>query len=586
MHIPKIFHRIWLGSRSMPEEFERFGRTWEQLHPGWEMRFWTDANLPALTNQAAFDSAPSFAAKADILRYEILLQHGGVYVDTDFECLRNIEPLLDGVGCFVAQQRDLDADFGKFCYVNNALMGAIPGHPLFKDLVELLGQHMKSLPPDVPASYLTGPHFLTTVLQAHPDVKIFPACFFYPYTATERWRRHEKFPQAYAVHHWTLSDVAILRAKRRQLGDGSEPCLTVVLNPVCGGDPLRLRWVLEGLCLQSVTNFEVLVLGAKDVGDSVALYGEFSGRLQVRAVLPSEKTEGSQTAAVLRNAALAQAQALRVLFLDSDCLPDPDVVETHARYAGKAMLLFGYRRIYPVEKFFPFRDAVDYGGLVQHAVPERRDLYVVPSAERWKDVASYCFSVPTKLALKGFDESLPDGEALDFAKGLSENGCPSVPCIYSARVTQLGPELQASPANGADGTNATHHAKLRFNESIAKLRRRGTAAGQGINGKSPYVLRVASLGGAKDQSVSALLYHLLNEFKVAQPPNEAISSVAKRVAVEPDKIQRVTGLCAGYINQFMCAGVLVPAAVPTENPGPALSVPNGQTAISVNPLPP
>jgi mannosyltransferase OCH1-like enzyme len=32
--------------------------------------------------------------KSDILRYEVLHKLGGVYVDFDFLCLKNIEPLL------------------------------------------------------------------------------------------------------------------------------------------------------------------------------------------------------------------------------------------------------------------------------------------------------------------------------------------------------------------------------------------------------------------------------------------------------------------------------------------------------------
>ena len=67
--IPRVFHRIWLGDAPMPEEYVRFGEGWERLHPGWTMRLWTDADLPPLRNQAAFDVATSFAQRADIARY-------------------------------------------------------------------------------------------------------------------------------------------------------------------------------------------------------------------------------------------------------------------------------------------------------------------------------------------------------------------------------------------------------------------------------------------------------------------------------------------------------------------------------------
>ncbi|MBA3850492.1 MAG: hypothetical protein C0502_10955 [Opitutus sp.] len=553
MTIPRIFHRIWLGPKPLPAEFAAFGETWAALHPGWEMRLWTDANLPPLANQALFDSAPSFAAKADILRYELLLRFGGVYVDTDFECLKSIEPLLDDVECFVAQQKDLDADFGKFCYVNNALMGAAPGHPLFRDLVESLPQHMASLPPDVPASYLTGPHYLTTVLQSHPEAKIFPAKFFYPYTATERWRRHEKFPDAYAVHHWTLSDVAVNRLKPRQLGSQGVPCLSVCLRPVQHDDGTRLHWVLEGLCLQTVTDFEVLV-PAEASPALAALLANFSGRLEIRRLGAMVQPDG----AGVFKAGLDAARASRVLFLETDCLPDIDVVETHARSGAKSELLFAYRRIYPAEKFFPFREAVDYGGLVQHCRAERTGLYLVPSPERWQDVEPSCFSVPVALATRAGDIRNGSREAIRaWAGHLAQNGCPSAPCIYSARVTHL---IGASDA-GLDASGQVANAALvpfRLNDKVASVRLLSTAAGRGADGRSPYVLRCATLNGVRTHEISSLQFHLLEAFQQPKPLEETIGGLIERVAVEIEKRPRVLALCRSYVENFVMEGVLVP----------------------------
>ena len=43
---------------------------------------------------------PEATQKKRHRRLEILLLYGGVYVDTDFEALRSIEPLLGGVAGF------------------------------------------------------------------------------------------------------------------------------------------------------------------------------------------------------------------------------------------------------------------------------------------------------------------------------------------------------------------------------------------------------------------------------------------------------------------------------------------------------
>ena len=43
-----------------------------------------------MKNKKAFLSAHNYGMKSDILRYEILHTYGGVYIDTDYECVRNI----------------------------------------------------------------------------------------------------------------------------------------------------------------------------------------------------------------------------------------------------------------------------------------------------------------------------------------------------------------------------------------------------------------------------------------------------------------------------------------------------------------
>ena len=48
--------------------------------------------LPA-TIQAAYAKAPNFGEASDILRYGLLLTQGGLYVDTDFECVQSVEAL-------------------------------------------------------------------------------------------------------------------------------------------------------------------------------------------------------------------------------------------------------------------------------------------------------------------------------------------------------------------------------------------------------------------------------------------------------------------------------------------------------------
>jgi FkbM family methyltransferase len=196
--IPRVFHQIWLGG-PMPEKEQRFAESWTRHHPGWERRLWHDGNLPELRNQALFDIAPTLAQKADILRFELLLDHGGVYVDGDFECLRNIEPLLDGVRAFCGREDAMR--------VSNALIGCVPGHPLLDAVVAALPDAVGWLPDRGPNEQ-TGPDLLTRIVLEQESIgaetaTVFGPEVFYPYHWSELHRADEEFPEAFAAHRWS-----------------------------------------------------------------------------------------------------------------------------------------------------------------------------------------------------------------------------------------------------------------------------------------------------------------------------------------------------------------------------------------------
>src|SRR5450759_397044 len=91
--IPQVIHQIWLGGEP-PAPLSTWLDGWQKYHPQWEYQLWTDDNRPKLTNEQAFLRAPTPAMKADLLRYELLRDHGGVYIDADFECHHTIDDLI------------------------------------------------------------------------------------------------------------------------------------------------------------------------------------------------------------------------------------------------------------------------------------------------------------------------------------------------------------------------------------------------------------------------------------------------------------------------------------------------------------
>lgn len=157
--IPKRIHRIWLGGSTMGRREREYGRRWERLHPGWEMMLWHEGNLPEdLSLRGLIDSMNVTAMKSDALRYELLYRYGGIYLDVDVEPLKNVEPLLGGVELLLGYEDD-----DNLC---NAIMGAVPGHPFLKRLVE--GVTASTMDPThVTPNARTGPEFLKREFIKH-----------------------------------------------------------------------------------------------------------------------------------------------------------------------------------------------------------------------------------------------------------------------------------------------------------------------------------------------------------------------------------------------------------------------------------
>lgn len=197
MNIPRILHWIWLGGRPLPDEFRAYIEGWKRLHPGWEYQMWTDDHLPErIHNRPQFENAAHYAQASDILRLEVVYQFGGVYVDCDFECVRNLEPLIADVEMFCGTE-----DGVHYC---NGIFGAVPGHPAVKAAIEALPRSMADYG-HLPINLQTGPAFTTRVWRGRRDVHVFPRETFYPYGWNEKHRKGERFSDAYAIHHWAGS---------------------------------------------------------------------------------------------------------------------------------------------------------------------------------------------------------------------------------------------------------------------------------------------------------------------------------------------------------------------------------------------
>ncbi|MBV9852076.1 MAG: hypothetical protein JO250_20615 [Armatimonadetes bacterium] len=210
MHIPKIIHHIWVGPAPLPAPARHYIGTWRHHHPGWRMRLWTDDNPPPLRNRALYDGFTNPGARSDILRYELLARFGGVYADTDVECLRPLDPLARTATAFLGDIAPQHTETGPQ-RLEIAVLAAAPGHPFFAQVLAHLEPWAQAFRPFTSA-LSTGPQFLERqlALWGHRPAagtpgsgvtRLPPACF-YPFGWQERPAPGARFPDSYALHHW------------------------------------------------------------------------------------------------------------------------------------------------------------------------------------------------------------------------------------------------------------------------------------------------------------------------------------------------------------------------------------------------
>lgn len=204
--IPRTIHAVWMGG-PMPPEYRQHLDQWKALNPGWRVRLWGNQEIDAATwrNQNLIDRAPELCPerfiprfRSNLIRYEILERHGGVYVDCD---LKPLQPLPDLTGIEVMAGWERQGE-----WIGNSIIGAIPGHPLITALVDGAAASCEKYGPER-SPVTTGPQYLTRTwraVQPLPEgVRLYDEPVFYP----RSWRDLDKPPaplppEAITDHLW------------------------------------------------------------------------------------------------------------------------------------------------------------------------------------------------------------------------------------------------------------------------------------------------------------------------------------------------------------------------------------------------
>jgi hypothetical protein len=127
--IPKIIHYCWFGGKPIPENMQKCIDSWKLLE-GYLVMRWDESNCSFEENEFIRKAYKEkrFAYISDYYRLKALYAYGGIYFDTDVKVYKSFDDLL---------QYKAFLSFIFDCSVGSAIIGAQPGNPLIKNILEM-----------------------------------------------------------------------------------------------------------------------------------------------------------------------------------------------------------------------------------------------------------------------------------------------------------------------------------------------------------------------------------------------------------------------------------------------------------------
>lgn len=174
--IPKIIHVMWIGPKKAPMNLMM---SWKHKNPDFEFIIWNEAEF--IKRRIYFKCIKQItdiyeiSGKCDILRWEILYQYGGIFVDADSICIEPIDDYFMNKQAFSTYENE----YVRKSLVACGMMGFIPNHNLCRDIINWISEPSlsESIIREKKAWISVGPLRLTEFLDTgnYPDFSVFPS---------------------------------------------------------------------------------------------------------------------------------------------------------------------------------------------------------------------------------------------------------------------------------------------------------------------------------------------------------------------------------------------------------------------------
>ena len=94
--IPKVIHYCWFGGKPLPKLAKKCLASWKKFCPDYEIIRWDESNFDVNGcdySREAYE-AKKWAFVSDYARLKVIVDNGGIYMDTDVEVVKPLDEFL------------------------------------------------------------------------------------------------------------------------------------------------------------------------------------------------------------------------------------------------------------------------------------------------------------------------------------------------------------------------------------------------------------------------------------------------------------------------------------------------------------
>jgi len=218
--IPKIIHSVWVGTGKKPKLIKKCEKSWRKLCANYEFIEWSETNFD-------IEKAPLFVKEAykmkkwafvsDYIRLWALYNHGGIYLDSDMELLKNLDDLLDNKS-FSGFEDDYS--------IQSSIIGSEKNNTLIKELLEYYND--KKFIKENGLNTTTNVQIISQILSQkglirnnkeqliNNNLRIYPSSYFCP----KNFKTGEILikDNSYGIHHFNMSWLSFQKKTSIRLG--------------------------------------------------------------------------------------------------------------------------------------------------------------------------------------------------------------------------------------------------------------------------------------------------------------------------------------------------------------------------------